>query len=174
MAIYQLDEFVPDIAPTAYVADAATVIGRVRIADEASVWPGVVIRADDDTIAIGARTSVQDGAVLHVDPGKPMTIGSDVTIGHLAMLHGCTIGDGSLVGIGAIVYNNAVIGRECLIGAGSIVTEGKVFADRSLVLGTPAKVVRQLTDDDIATMRANIEAYVKRGAHYRARLKQLR
>ena len=122
MAIYELDGHVPDIAATAYVAEGATVIGRVKLAEHASVWPGAVIRADDDSITIGERSNIQDGAVLHVDPGMPLTIGSDVTVGHLATLHGCTVGDGTLVGLGAIVYNRATIGRDCLIGAGTIVT----------------------------------------------------
>ena len=140
MAIYQLGEQRPDIADSAYVAEGATVIGRVTLRAHASVWPGAVIRADDDAITIGERTNVQDGAVLHVDPGLPLSIGADVTVGHLATLHGCTIGDGTLVGLGAIVYNRATIGRDCLIGAGTIVTEGKSFADRSLIVGAPAKL----------------------------------
>ena len=174
MAIYELDGHVPDIADTAYVADAATVIGRVTIGDYASVWPGAVIRADDDTITIGARSNVQDGAVLHVDPGMPLRVGADVTIGHLATLHGCTVGDGTLVGLGAIVYNNASIGRDCLIGAGAIVTEGKAFPDRSLIVGAPAKLVRELDAQAISSMRANIDAYVNRGGHYRKTLKRIR
>ena len=173
MAIYALDGHVPDIAATAYVADDATVIGRVKLAGHASVWPGAVIRADDDTITIGERSNIQDGAVLHVDPGMPLTIGADVTVGHLATLHGCTVGDGTLVGLGAIVYNRATIGRDCLIGAGTIVTEGKQFPDRSLIVGAPGKLVRELDDAAIAAMRTNIDAYVKRGAHYRDTLKRI-
>ena len=173
MAIYELDGHVPSIAPTAYVAEGATVIGRVTLSDHASVWPGAVIRADNDTILIGARSNIQDGAVLHVDPGLPMTIGDDVTIGHLAMLHGCTIGDGALVGIGAIVYNRAVIGRHSLVGAGAIVTEGKTFADRSLIVGAPAKLVRELDDAAIEGLRGNVAAYVARGEYYRAKLKRI-
>ena len=173
MAIYQLGDDLPDIAKTAYVAEDATVIGKVTIGEHASVWPGAVIRADDDTITIGARSNVQDGAVLHVDPGKPLTVGADVTIGHLATLHGCTIGDGTLVGLGAIVYNNATIGRDCLIGAGAIVTEGKVFPDRSLIVGAPAKFVRELDENALASMRHNVEAYVNRGDHYRKNLKRV-
>ena len=174
MAIYQLDEHVPVVPDSAYVSDEAAVIGRVRLGQDASVWPGAVIRADNDTIVIGDRSNVQDGAVLHVDPGYPMNVGADVTIGHLAMLHGCTIGDGALVGIGAIVFNSAVIGRDCLVGAGSIVTEGKTFPDRSLILGTPAKVVRTLTDAEVAGLRSGSEAYVQRGARYRATMKRVR
>ena len=174
MPIYQLDEHIPDIAESAYVAPEATVIGRVTLGERSSVWPGAVLRADDDTITVGARSNVQDGAVLHVDPGCPLRVGADVTIGHLATLHGCTIGDGTLVGLGAIVYNKAVIGRDCLIAAGAIVTEGKVFPDRCLILGAPAKVLRPLTDQDLAALRENIRAYVQRGEHYRNSLKRLR
>lgn len=174
MAIYQLAEHIPDIAASAYIAPEATVIGRVTLGERSSVWPSAVIRADDDTITIGARSNVQDGAVLHVDPGCPLSIGADVTIGHLATLHGCTIGDGTLVGLGAIVYNRAIIGRDCLIAAGAIVTEGKVFPDRTLILGAPAKAVRQLTDQDVVGLRENIRAYVQRGEHYRNHLKRLR
>jgi len=173
MAIYELDGHVPRIAPTAYVAEGATVIGRVVLGEHASVWPGAVIRADDDTITIGARSNIQDGAVLHVDPGLPMTIGADVTVGHLATLHGCTIGDGALIGLGAIVYNRAVIGRDSLVGAGAIVTEGKTFPDRSLVVGAPAKLVRELDDAAIEGLRGNVAAYVARGEHYRAKLKRI-
>ena len=173
MAIYELDGHVPSIAPTAYVAEGATVIGRVTLSDHASVWPGAVVRADNDTIIIGARSNIQDGAVLHVDPGLPMTIGDDVTVGHLAMLHGCTIGDGALVGIGAIVYNRAVIGRHSLVGAGAIVTEGKTFPDRSLIVGAPAKLVRELDDAAVAGLRGNVAAYVARGEHYRAKLRRI-
>ncbi len=173
MAIYQLDAHIPDIAESAYVAPEATVIGRVTLREQSSVWPNAVLRGDDDTITIGARSNVQDGAVLHVDPGCPLHIGADVTIGHLATLHGCTIGDGTLVGLGAIVYNRAVIGRDCLIAAGAIVTEGKVFPARSLILGAPAKLVRELTDHDLVGLHENILAYVKRGEHYRTALKRL-
>jgi carbonic anhydrase/acetyltransferase-like protein (isoleucine patch superfamily) len=173
MAIYELDGHVPRIAATAYVAEGATIIGRVTLGDHASVWPGAVIRADDDTITIGARSNIQDGAVLHVDPGLPMTIGDDVTVGHLATLHGCTIGDGALIGLGAIVYNRAVIGRDSLVGAGTIVTEGKTFPDRSLIVGAPAKLIRELDDAAIAGLRGNVAAYVARGEHYRAKLKRV-
>jgi carbonic anhydrase/acetyltransferase-like protein (isoleucine patch superfamily) len=170
MAIYRLDDHIPHVPASAYVAPQGTVIGRVRLGEHVSVWPGAVLRADDDTITIGDNTNVQDGAVLHVDPGVPMVIGANVTIGHQAMLHGCTIGEGTLVGIQAIVYNRAVIGRHCLIGAGAVITEGKVFPDRSLIVGAPAKLVRELTDEQVAGLRRNIDTYVKRGAVYREKL----
>ena len=170
MAIYQLGDHAPRIARSAYVAPGAFVIGRVTLGECASVWPCAVIRGDDDRIEIGDNTNVQDGAVLHVDPGCPMSIGANVTVGHQAMLHGCTIGDGSLIGIQAIVYNLAVVGRDCLIAAGAVVTEGMVFPDRSLIVGAPAKVHRTLTDADLAAMRVNVDAYVRRGKAYRTQL----
>jgi carbonic anhydrase/acetyltransferase-like protein (isoleucine patch superfamily) len=173
MAIYRIGTQAPRIAASAYVAPEATIIGDVTLGDAVSVWPGVVIRADNDAIAVGDNTNIQDGAVLHVDPGCPMKIGANVTIGHQAMLHGCTIGEGTLVGIQAIVLNNAVIGRDCLIAAGAIVTEGKTFPDRSLILGAPAKVHRQLTDADITGLHKNIDGYVRRGKFYRAQLERI-
>jgi len=173
MALYRLDHHTPRVPASAYVAPGAIVIGRVTLGEHASVWPSAVIRGDDDTIDIGANTNIQDGAVLHVDPGLPMVIGADVTVGHQAMLHGCTIGAGTLVGIQAIVYNRAVIGRDCLIAAGAVVTEGKHFADRTLIVGAPAKAHRELTDADLAAMRVNVAAYVARGDWYRTRLHQI-
>jgi carbonic anhydrase/acetyltransferase-like protein (isoleucine patch superfamily) len=164
---------VPRIPASAYVAPDATLIGDVTLGEAVSVWPGTVIRADNDAIRIGDNTNIQDGAVLHVDPGCPMSVGANVTVGHQAMLHGCTIGDGTLVGIQAIVLNNAVIGRDSLIAAGAIVTEGKRFPDRSLILGAPAKVHRQLTDADVAELRRNIDGYVQRGKAYRTELERI-
>ena len=148
MALFELDGNAPVVPATAYVAEGATVIGRVTLGEHATVWPGAVIRADDDTITIGARSNIQDGAVLHVDPGVPMTIGSDVTVGHLATLHGCTIGDGSLVGLGAIVYNKAVIGRDCLIGAGAIIPR-----ESASVYAKPLNLRVQPLSDDWALRR---------------------
>ncbi len=173
MAIYRLGEATPRIPESAYVAPGATIIGRVTLGERASVWPGAVIRGDDDSIQIGDNTNIQDGAVLHVDPGIAMTIGNDVTVGHQAMLHGCTIGDGTLVGIQAIIYNKAVIGRDCLVAAGAVITEGKVFPDRSLIVGAPAKVHRTLRDEDVAAMRVNVDAYVKRGQWFKDDLKRI-
>jgi carbonic anhydrase/acetyltransferase-like protein (isoleucine patch superfamily) len=173
MALYRLGNATPQVPASAYVAPGATVIGRVTLGERASVWPGAVIRGDDDAIRVGDNSNVQDGAVLHVDPGIPMSIGNDVTIGHQAMLHGCTIGDGTLVGIQAIVYNKAVIGRDCLIAAGAVIPEGKVFPDRSLIVGVPAKALRTLRDEELAAMRVNVDAYVKRGDWFRNELQRI-
>ena len=170
MAIYQLDDDIPRIADTAWVADSAQVIGRVELHEGASVWFGAVLRGDNEWITIGRGSNVQDGTVMHTDMGYPLTIGEHVTIGHQAMLHGCTIGDGTLIGIKAVVMNGATIGRECLIGANALVAEGKSIPDRSLVLGSPGKVVRTLTDDDVAMLRRAAEGYVEKGARYRAGL----
>ena len=173
MAIYQLDDDIPRIADTAWVADSAQVIGRVELHEGASVWFGAVLRGDNEWITIGRGSNVQDGTVMHTDMGYPLTIGEHVTIGHQAMLHGCTIGDGSLIGIQAVVLNHAVIGRDCLVAAGAIVTEGKTFPERSLILGAPAKVVRTLTDADVAMLRSAAEAYVKRRGFYKTEFERL-
>lgn len=143
-----------------YIAPSASVIGSVTLRDSASVWFNVVIRADCDTIEIGSCSNIQDGAVLHVDPGYPMLIGSNVTIGHKAMLHGCTVGDGSLVGINSVVLNGAVIGKGCLIGANALVPEDMVVPDGAMVVGTPGKVKRILSEDEQAMLQANADHYV--------------
>jgi carbonic anhydrase/acetyltransferase-like protein (isoleucine patch superfamily) len=173
MAIYRLGSDVPHVPASAYVAAEAIVIGRVSLGERASVWPGAVIRGDDDTIVIGEGTNIQDGAVLHVDPGCPLIVGARVTVGHQATLHGCTIGDGTLIGIRAVVYNRAVVGKDCIVGAGAIVTEGKTFPDRALIVGVPAKLVRELDDRDLAGLVVNVDAYVRRGDTYRATLKRI-
>jgi carbonic anhydrase/acetyltransferase-like protein (isoleucine patch superfamily) len=170
MAIYRLDERTPHVPESAWVAEDATVIGAVTLGEHASVWPGAVIRADNAPITIGEACNVQEGAVLHTDPGCPLTLGDNVTVGHQAMLHGCTIGEGSLVGIQAVVLNNAVIGRNCLIGAGAVITQGKVFEDRSLIIGAPAKSTRKLTDQDIAAVLSECEGYVERQRLFKAGL----
>lgn len=170
MAIYRLGEAVPTIAPDAYIAPSGVLIGRVQIAAKASVWFGAVLRGDNEPISVGANSNVQDGAVLHTDPGFPLNIGAGVTVGHQAMLHGCEIGDGSLVGIQAVVLNGAKIGPQCLIAAGAIVTANKAFPGRTLILGTPAKAVRELTDEEIATLELNAQSYVERGELFRNQL----
>ena len=173
MPRYRFRGFVPQIPASTFVADTASVIGRVFLGEETSVWPGAVIRADSEPITIGDGSNVQDNAVLHVDPGVPMSIGRRVTIGHQVMLHGCTIGDGTLVGIQAIVLNNAVIGESSLVAAGAIVTERKTFPPRSLIMGAPAKVVRELSDDDVAMLERGADTYIKRRALYLTELTRL-
>lgn len=154
-----------------YIAPNATLIGDVILEDRASVWFNVVIRGDNEPISVGARSNVQDGSVLHTDAGVPLTLGPSVSVGHLVMLHGCTIGEGSLIGIKAVILNHAVIGRECLIGANALIPEGKVIPDRALVLGSPGKVVRTLTDDEVAGLYAIADHYVENAERYRRALR---
>ncbi|PZP29435.1 MAG: gamma carbonic anhydrase family protein [Roseateles depolymerans] len=173
MAIYQLDDFVPDIAATAWVADSAEVVGRVTLGEDVSIWFNAVLRGDSDTLTIGAGSNIQDGSVLHADTGFPLVIGERVTVGHQVMLHGCSIGDESLIGIGAVVLNGARIGRNCIVGAGALVTEGKSFPDGSLIVGAPAKVVRELTPEQMAGLRASAAHYVNNGRRYGTGLKKI-
>jgi len=173
MAIYQLGEHAPEIDPSAFVADTATLVGNVTLAANASVWFGATLRGDNEPIAIGENSNVQEGSVMHTDPGYPLDIGKNVTIGHQAMLHGCTVGDGSLIGIQAVVLNGARIGKGCLVGAGALVTEGKQFPDHSLILGSPAKVVRTLTQEDLLRLEATAASYVARGQLFKAQLKKI-
>ena len=173
MALYQLEDLQPVLHPSAWVADSAQVIGNVTLAEGSSVWFGVVIRGDSEAITIGAGSNVQDGSVLHADPGVPLTIGSNVTIGHQVMLHGCTIGDGSLIGIQAVILNNAKIGKNCLVGAGSLVTEGKEFPDGCMILGSPAKAVRQLSPEQIEGLKAAGQHYVDNAKRFKVGLMKL-
>jgi carbonic anhydrase/acetyltransferase-like protein (isoleucine patch superfamily) len=173
MAIYQLGEHAPDIDASAFVADTATVIGKVTLQANSSVWPGAAIRGDNEHIFVGLNSNVQEGAVMHADPGYPLTIGRGVTVGHQAMLHGCTVGDGALIGIQAVVLNGASIGKGCLVGAGALVTEGKTFPDNMLILGSPAKAVRELAPDEIAKLGRSAEGYVQRSRMFREQLKKL-
>lgn len=173
MAVYQLDQHTPRIAESAWVADSAQVIGRVDLHDDVSVWFGAVLRGDTEMLTIGSGSNVQDGAVLHADPGFPLTLAAQVTVGHQAMLHGCTVGEGSLVGIQAIVLNGAKIGRHCLVGAGALVTEGKEFPDGSLIVGAPAKVARPLRAEEIEGLRRSAAHYVDNARRYRSGLKKL-
>jgi carbonic anhydrase/acetyltransferase-like protein (isoleucine patch superfamily) len=173
MAVYQLGELSPDIAASAWVADSARVIGNVSLGDDASVWFGVVIRGDTERIAIGRGSNIQDNSVVHADAGFPVSVGEGVTVGHQAMLHGCTIGDHSLIGIQAVVLNGAKIGRHCLVGAGSLVTEGKEFPDGSLIMGSPAKVVRALTPEQIEHLKLSALGYVDNARRFKAGLKRL-
>jgi carbonic anhydrase/acetyltransferase-like protein (isoleucine patch superfamily) len=168
--LYKLGDKTPQLLGNNYVAPNASVIGDVVMHKNANVWWGVTIRGDSDTITLGENVNVQDGSVLHTDKGIKLTLEKDVSIGHMAMVHGCTIGEGSLIGIKAVVLNHAVIGRECLIGAGSLIPEGKVIPDRSLVVGAPGRVVRQLSDDDVRMIRGIAAHYVDNAARYRATL----
>ena len=154
-----------------WIADNATVIGSVVLENNASIWFNAVVRADNDTITIGENSQVQDGAVLHADPGFPLTIGRNVTVGHMVMLHGCTIGDGCLIGIKSLIMNGAVIGKNCLVGANSLIAEGKTIPDGSLVLGSPGRVVRQLSVDEIARVNGTADHYVENFRRYRDGLK---
>ena len=173
MTIYQFQDKKPVIAESAYVAAEAVVIGDVHLGEHVSVWPGAVIRGDNEPITLGDGSNAQEGAVFHTDPGYPVTIGQNVTIGHQAMIHGGTIEDGCLVGIQAVVLNGAVIGAESLIGAGALVTEGKVFPPRSLILGHPAKAVRTLTEEEVQGLRQNAQTYIERGKAFKTDLVQL-
>jgi len=175
MPLYELDGKRPvfEDEQTNWVAPDATVIGNVTIGRNVGLWFGVVIRGDNEPIVIGEDTNVQEHTVMHTDPGSPLTIGKGCTIGHRAMLHGCTIGDGSLVGMGAIVLNGARIGRNSLVGAGALVTEGKEFPDNSLIVGSPAKAVRTLDDKAVASLRGSAAHYVENGARFRNNLKKV-
>lgn len=173
MPIYQLGEHQPQIADSAYITDSANLIGKVIIGEQASVWFGTTLRGDNELINISAGSNVQENCVLHTDPGCPLHVGKNVTIGHQVMLHGCTIGDGSLIGIQAIVLNRAVIGKNCLVGAGSLVTEGRVFPDNSLILGSPAKLVRTLSDDEINQLQQAAAIYIQRGQEFKTELTRI-
>ena len=170
MAVYELDGQAPELPSSGnyFVAETAVVIGRVRLREAASVWFGAVLRGDNEWIEVGERSNVQDHAVLHTDMGYPLRLGRQVTVGHRAMLHGCTVGDGSLIGIGSVVLNGAVIGRSSLVGANSLVTEGKTFPDGALILGSPARVVRMLSDEQIEGLRRSAELYIAQAARHRA------
>jgi carbonic anhydrase/acetyltransferase-like protein (isoleucine patch superfamily) len=170
MAVYRLGEDSPSVAASCYIAPNAMVIGRVVLAENSSVWFGATLRGDNETIGIGADSNVQDGAVLHTDPGFPLSVGTQVSIGHQAMLHGCVVGDGSLIGIQSVVLNGAVIGKGCLVGAGALLTERKVFADGSLIIGAPAKVVRELSAAERDNLIKVAENYASRGSYYRTHL----
>lgn len=169
--IYSLGDKSPQLLGNNYIAPNAVVIGDVVLGKNASVWWGVTIRGDNDTITLGENVNIQDGSVLHTDEGTKLTLAANVSVGHMAMLHGCTIGEGTLVGIKAVILNGAVIGRDCLIGANALVTEGKVIPDRSLVMGTPARVVRTMTESDLLMIRGIAQHYVDNAARYRKELK---
>jgi len=170
--IYELDDLRVHFASDNYfVADNATVIGSVSIGDDVSIWFNAVVRGDSDWITIGDRTNIQDGAMLHADAGSPLTIGRGVTVGHHAVVHGCTVGDFSLIGINAVVLNNAQIGRHCIIGANALIPEGKIIPDGSLVVGSPERVVKQLTDDARQKLEDSAAHYVENGRRFRRALR---
>lgn len=173
MAIYELDGETPRVAETAWVADSAQVMGKVTLGEDSSVWFGAVLRGDSDSLTVGRGSNVQDGSVLHADAGVPLVVGENVTIGHKVMLHGCTIGDETLIGIGAVVLNGARIGKNCLVGAGALVTEGKEFPDGSMIIGSPAKAVRQLTPEQIEGLRRSALHYSQNARRFRAGLKKI-
>ncbi|MGZ2412139.1 carbonic anhydrase/acetyltransferase-like protein (isoleucine patch superfamily) [Sphingomonas sp. F9_3S_D5_B_2] len=171
MTFYSLGDLSPQLGEGAWVAPSADLVGDVRLGARASVWFGAVIRADNTAIAIGEETNIQDGAVCHSDPGAPLIIGARVTVGHQAILHGCTVGNDCLVGMGARILNGAVIEPECLVGAGALITEGKRFASGSLIVGAPARAVRQLTAEEKAGLRVSAAHYAEKAARYASALK---
>lgn len=173
MAVFALDEHVPELGKDAWIAASAQVVGKVALGAQVSVWFNAVLRGDNEPITVGARTNIQDGAVLHNDEGVPLTIGEDVSVGHMAMLHGCTVGNGSLIGMHATILNRAVIGKHCLIGAKTLIPEGKVIPDRSLVVGTPGRIIRELTDEEVARLAAGAAHYVENAERFRKGLRQV-
>ncbi len=166
MPSYAIDGLAPSFGEGAWAAPSADLIGDVRVGPRASIWFGAVIRADNTPIIIGAESNVQDGAVGHSDPDAPLTIGTRVTVGHQAILHGCTVLDGALIGMGARVLNGAVIGAQCLVGAGALVTEGNVFEPRMLIVGSPARAIRALTENEVAALAVSAAHYADKAAHY--------
>ena len=173
MAIYELDGTAPELAPSAWVADNAQVMGRVSLGEDSSVWFGTTVRGDTESITVGRGSNIQDGSVLHADAGLPLVIGERVTVGHQVMLHGCSIGDESLIGIGAVVLNGAKIGKNCLVGAGALVTEGKEFPDGSMILGSPARVVRSLTPEQIEGLRQSAQHYIDNARRFKNGLRKI-
>jgi carbonic anhydrase/acetyltransferase-like protein (isoleucine patch superfamily) len=173
MAIYSLGGFVPTIHPSAYVADDATIIGQVTLEANVSVWSGAVLRGDNEPIFVGPGSNIQEGTIIHVDPGHPVHIGAGVTVGHQAMLHGCTIHENTLIGIQSVVLNGAVIARDTLVGACSLITEGKQFEPGVLLMGSPAKVARPLQPEQIVGLQASAQHYIERGSYYKTNLTRI-
>jgi len=173
MSLYEMDGISPTLGHGAWAAPSADLIGDVRLGARASVWFGAIIRADNTPILLGEESNFQDGAVGHSDPGAPLTIGARVTVGHQAILHGCTIEDESLVGMGARILNGAVIGAQCIVGAGALVTEGKTFEPRSLIVGSPARAVRQLSEEQVELLRLSAAHYAEKAARYAQGLRQV-
>jgi carbonic anhydrase/acetyltransferase-like protein (isoleucine patch superfamily) len=173
MPLFQIGDKKPHCHASSWIAPNATLIGDIRLAANTSIWWNATLRGDNDPISIGENTNIQDGSVLHTDIGIPMNIGANVTVGHLVMLHGCTVGDGSLIGIGSTILNRAVIGKNCIVGANTLIPEGKVYPDRSLIVGSPGKVVRELSDEEVAKLVKSAEHYVGNAELYRTRLHAL-
>jgi len=171
MPLYEIDDRFPQLADGAWAAPSADLIGDVRLGARASVWFGAVIRADNTPIILGEETNFQDGAIGHSDPGAPLTIGARVTVGHQAILHGCTVADDCLIGMGARVLNGAYLGRECLVGANALITEGKRFGEGGLIVGAPARLVRPLSDTEKAALRLSAAHYADKAARYATGLK---
>ena len=174
MPLYAIDNVGPTLGAQAWAAPSADLIGDVRLGAGASVWFGAVIRADNTPIQIGAESNIQDGAIGHSDPGFPLTVGARVTVGHQAILHGCTIGAGALIGMGAKILNGAFIGAGCLVGAGALVTEGKRFEAGMLIVGVPARVARPLTEQELAGLHLSAAHYAEKAAHYANSLRETR
>ncbi len=173
MALYELDGVQPTLGHGAWVADSADVMGNVSLQTNASVWFGAVLRGDNEPIHVGINSNIQDMSMLHSDLGCPLTVGDNVTVGHQVTLHGCSIGDGSLIGMGAVVLNKAKIGRNCIVGAGSVVTEGKEFPDNSLIIGSPAKLVRTLDEASVAKLQSSAALYVANAQRFAKGLKRI-
>ena len=173
MSLFRLGDKAPQLGENAWVAPNATVIGDVHLGANASIWWNATLRGDNDPIYIGDNSNIQDGSVLHTDEGIPMLIGADVTVGHLVMLHGCTVGDGSLIGIGSVILNRAVIGKGCVVGANTLIPEGKVFPDHVLIVGSPGKVVRELSADDVIHLKHAAAHYVANARRYKDTLNPL-
>lgn len=173
MAVFALNDREPILGEEVWIAENATVLGTVRLGRGVSVWFNAVLRGDNDPIVVGDGTNIQDGAILHTDDGVPLTLGENVTVGHMAVLHGCSVGDGSLIGINAVLLNGAVIGKHCLIGANCLIPENKVIPDRSLVVGTPGRIIRELTDAEVAGLQKSAESYMNNAARFRTGLKRL-
>ena len=165
--IYDLEKNVPEISADSWVAPNAIIIGKVKLEKNSSIWFNAVLRGDIEKIVIGENSNIQDGSVLHTDPGCPLTVGKGVTVGHMVMLHGCEISDDTLIGIGSTILNKAKIGKNCIIGANTLVTENKTIPDNSLVLGSPGKVIRKVTDNEIKVIRENAKHYVKNSKRYK-------
>lgn len=167
MPIYNVGGRSPQISASSWIAPNASIIGSVTLGANSSVWWNSVLRGDNENIIIGANTNIQDGSVLHADPGIPLTLGDNVTVGHMVMLHGCTVGEGSLIGIKSVIMNHVVIGKECLIGANTLIPEGKVIPDRSLVVGSPGRILRTLSDEEVERLRGTAAHYVENAQMYR-------